>query len=159
MDTTTPTLVIARYKEDISWAKDKPHVVIQKGEDIPNVGREISSWFWFIIQNYDKLEGEYIFCQGNPFDHAPNIIDAQNYKCKPDGSPHHPGLPIHEVATELGLPILDEYVFKPGAQHKISAEEIKRKPITWYAKALYLSLQEDKQYPWCFERLVNYLYN
>lgn len=159
MDIGTSTLVIARYDEDISWAKDMRHVVIQKDKDIPNKGREISSWFWFILSNYDTLEGTYIFAQGHPFDHAKNITDASIVVCDKRGAPHHSGLPIHEVADALGLPLLDHYEFRPGAQHQATATQIRSRSYEWWAKAFWLSLNDEKQYPWVFERLIKYLYN
>jgi hypothetical protein len=158
MDFGSQTLVIARHEEDISWAKDKNHVVIQKGHHLPNIGREISSWFYFILTNYETLQGEYIFAQGHPFDHARDILDGVTHTCKPNGSPEHPGLDIHKVAKELDLPILDEYVFLAGAQHKATAEQIKKRPYEWYAKAFLLSLNEEEQNPWIFERLIPYIY-
>ena len=153
-----PTLVVARHNEDISWIGNRPHVIIQKGKDLPNIGREISSWFWFILREYDKIQGEYIFCQGHPFDHAPNITDGKAHTCKADGSPEHPGLDIHWIAKELDLPILNEYTFIAGAQHKVTAEQIHTKTYEWYAKAFQLSLNENKQAPWIFERLIPYIY-
>ena len=158
MDFRTRTLVIARNDEDITWAKDKNHVVIQKGHHLPNIGREISSWFYFILTNYETLEGDYVFCQGHPFDHAPNITDGVEHRSKPNGAPDHSGLDIHRIAAELDLPILDEYVFLAGAQHETSAEQIKRRPYEWYAKAFLLSLDEKNQVPWIFERLIPYIY-
>src|SRR5690606_9595889 len=106
------TYVIARYKEDISWSDSLNRVVIQKDTDLPNLGREISSFLYFIVTNYERLEGEYIFCQGNPLPHAPDVTTREFGKrvtCKADGSPQHKGLPIHEVCRALDLPLLEEY--------------------------------------------------
>ena len=158
-----PTLVIAKYQEDISWADNYTKAVIQKGVDMPNIGREISSFFWFILTNYDKLEGDYIFLQGHPFDHCANVLDILDqpyygvvHKCKGDGSPEHNGLNVSGIAVELNLPVLDEYTFYAGAQHRASTEQIKKRPYEWYAKAFSLSLQG--QNPWAFERLIPCIY-
>lgn len=159
------TLVIARYNEDISWSEGLNKVVIQKGTDIPNIGREISSYLWFILSNYDILKGEYIFVQGYPFDHDSSILnhlfDTQTYgiehTCDKHGNPDHPSLNLHEIAQELDLPVLDTYLFKAGAQHRASAEQIRNRPYEWYAKAYYLSL--IGQNPYCFERLIPYIYS
>lgn len=159
MDTTAtkPTLVIARHQENIDWAKDYKHVVIQKGKDMPNIGLEVGSFLHFIVSNYDKLKGEYIFVQGNPFDHY-NPLDGKErttFECKPDGTPHHPNLPIHSICKELDLPILEAYEFNPGGQFKTNSDTIKKRPWEWYVKALHLSLVDNN--PWVFERLWNYI--
>lgn len=70
-------IVIARYKEDISWIDsiiDKNfdiniHVYNKhKGENLlPNVGREGHTYVYHIIDKYHDLR-DTIFLQGNPFD-------------------------------------------------------------------------------------------
>lgn len=160
MDTTTrkPTLVIARYQEDVSWAKDYKHVIIQKDEDMPNVGLEPASFLYFIVTNYLKLEGEYYFVQGNPFDHG-NPIDnnpGDTHTSRPDGCPSHCGLQLHDTCMALGLEIRDTYTFTAGGQFKTTAEEIRKRPWEWYVKALYLTTQG--QVPWEFERLWGYIF-
>jgi|LakMenEpi03Aug12_release.lakeMendotaPanAssembly.Ray.scaffolds.fasta_scaffold90061_1 hypothetical protein len=71
-------IVIAKYKEDISWSnKFKTSKVIiydKSGEDngfinLPNVGRESHTYLTHIINNYDNLPDYTCFLQGNPFDH------------------------------------------------------------------------------------------
>lgn len=159
MDSTKQTLVIARYNEDVSWSNKYKRIIIQKDEDVPNIGREITSFLYFIVTNYGKIEGDYVFCQGTPFDHAPNILKGEygtTYTCNANGNPHHPGLDIHAVCRELDLPILEEYTFTPGGQFKVSAETIKKRPWEWYVKAMYLSTQGKN--PWIFERLWNYIF-
>lgn len=153
MESTTPTLVIARYQEDVEWSKNHKSVIIQKDVDIPNVGLEPASFLYFIVTHYQKLEGEYIFVQGNPFDHG-NPINGNpgsTHTSKPDGCPDHCGLKLHEVCLALDLPIRDTYTFTAGGQFKTTAEEIKKRPWEWYVKALYMTTQG--QTPWVFERL------
>jgi hypothetical protein len=139
--------VIARYKENTGWAKDISHTIIQKGDDMPNIGREPSSFLLFIVNNYEKLQGEYHFVQGNPFDHSSKTLIYS----RPDGAPHHPGLDLHSVCSALELPLLDEYPFTPGGQFTVTTEQIKSRPWEWYVHALYLSTQKEN--PWAFERL------
>lgn len=153
-----PTLVIARYNEDISWSDGKKRVIIQKDEDIPNIGHEPTSFLLYIIKEYCRLEGTYYFVQGNPYDHW-NPLDGKDrtkFISKPNGTPHHQGLPIHEVCKELELPILDEYEFHPGGQFEVTAEQIKERPWEWYVKALHICTKGEN--PWVFERLWNYIF-
>ena len=160
MDTRQPTLVIARHEESLDWllGREEKHIVIQKGVDTPNIGREPISFLYFIVRDYEKLQGDYIFVQGKPFDHQ-NPLDGQKrekFKCKPNGSPHHAGLEIHAVCKELDLPILEEYEFDPGGQFKVSAEQIKERPWEWYIKALHITTKGEN--PWVLERLWNYIW-
>jgi hypothetical protein len=157
MDTSEQTLVIARHKENLDWVKSK-HIVIQKDKDLPNIGHEPTSFLFFIVKNYCQLEGEYIFVQGNPFDHHNPLDgkDRERFTCEPDGAPHDSGLLIHEVCKELDLPILDEYQFHPGGQFKVTAEQIKQREWVWYVKAL--ALCNEGKNPWVFERIWDYIW-
>ena len=76
-------IIVARYREDISWTKHFPKVLIyNKGDKLncpneimlTNVGREGHTYYKYIYDNYDKLEDYTVFLQGNPYDHSPNII-------------------------------------------------------------------------------------
>jgi hypothetical protein len=84
------TIVVARYREDISWTDQFPFaniVIYNKGERLlesdkkyneillENVGREGHSYYKYIYDNYDQLDDYTIFLQGHPFDHSPNIIE------------------------------------------------------------------------------------
>ena len=78
-------VIIAKYKEDISWleAMDKSHIYLyDKGftennsikgfahyEQRPNVGRESETYLYHIIKHYDNLPDFLILLQGNPFYH------------------------------------------------------------------------------------------
>lgn len=80
-------LVVARYKEDVSWVFSIPNninaIVYNKfyKEDetannitLPNVGREAHTYLYHIVKNFDKLSEHTIFSQGNPFDHSPKFL-------------------------------------------------------------------------------------
>lgn len=77
-------IIIARYKEDISWTQELtvPFIIYNKGPDeipnsikIPNnAAKEADTYLTHIITNYDKLEGDLYFLQGNPFDHMERSI-------------------------------------------------------------------------------------
>lgn len=152
--------VIARHTEDISWAKDLQKTVIQKGVDMPNLGREPASYFLFIIENYEMLSGEYVFCQGNPFDHSHDFLSkiqdtnyvGQLHISDCNGEPSDRGFNIDNLLIELGLPTKSEYKFRAGCQFKVSAEEIKSHPYELYVKMLYLEMQGRN--PWAFERMM-----
>lgn len=77
-------IVIARYNEDLNWIKDKPFsshpiIVYNKGgnkdfkktdkiieiKDLENVGREIHTYLYHIINNYDNLAEVTIFLPGS----------------------------------------------------------------------------------------------
>ena len=80
-------LVIARYNEDLTWLKDVPKTIkltiYNKGEDnikypfinLPNIGRESHTYLYHIINNYDKLADQTIFCQGDSIFHSPGFIN------------------------------------------------------------------------------------
>ena len=74
----TSILVIARYNEDISWARQFSNkVIFNKGSretipedlqnysiELPNVGREAHTILHYIIENYDILPDVVVFSQG-----------------------------------------------------------------------------------------------
>lgn len=86
-------VVIARYREDISWIAAIPQkcrVWILCAEFLPIVtprqakcqiildgGNEVGSITSYIIQNYGDLPEYVCFCQGNPFDHC--VQDGSSY--------------------------------------------------------------------------------
>lgn len=83
-------LVVAYYNQDISWTSelsdDISVKIYRKGtipyleSDIvlPNIGREIHTYFYHIIKNYQNLADYTFFAQDAPFDHFENIIDVIN---------------------------------------------------------------------------------
>ena len=82
-------IVIAKYNEDITWAKQLEEAIIYdkndkndkskdsgvKGMVIPltNVGREGHTYYKYIYDNYEDLSDYTMFLQGHPFDHYSNI--------------------------------------------------------------------------------------
>lgn len=131
--------VIARYEEDISWTNklNSKFFIVEKNIHLPNIGREASSYIWYIINYYDTLEGNYLFCQG---DYKPHKISIFDYSCDWEGKPHHHNiLRIKEFADKINIEIPEILEFTAGAQFEVSAEQIKQKSIEWY-KSLYESL-------------------
>lgn len=161
-------VVIARNDEPLRWTSDlnRP-VIVQKGQHLPNIGREASSYLWFIVSNYGLIQSQdFVFCQGDPFPHDKDFvqnIEKDNYygkwlQCGNDGLPdHNEILNIDPIRKALGLKKQKTYKFKSGACFKVSAEEIKQRPLSFYAKALALSLEAEKA-PWVFERLWGYIF-
>ncbi len=165
------TAVIARYQEDISWTKNLPPdvtpYVVQKGEQLPNIGRESLSYLWFITNFYDQLNGWYYFVQGDPFGH-PNPPTFREERCPElfgywnltdeQGGPMHDGLPIAEFAAEAGITI-DSYPseFFSGAQFLTDAAGIRAWPLNFYHRLVVMHDSYDKA-PWVMERLWNWLF-
>jgi len=125
-------IVVARYNENLDWlkeikkSKDIKITVYNKGKDdidvpfipLPNVGRESHTYLYHIINNYDNLADQTIFCQGDPISHSPDFINLINkYRKKfepvqplsirfwPEGVPPHyepnPPLPTIEATKNL----------------------------------------------------------
>lgn len=160
-------LVIARYQENIEWANKYPeYVIIQKDKDIPNTGREASSYAWYIIQNYDNLPENITFCQGNPFEHVDTLDHPPTtsivplgriYQSDHRGNPHHPQLQIPELAHKLGIEIPEKLDFIVGAQFTVHRDIIRKRPKEFYVK-LYNLANTFPEAPWCLERLWIYIF-
>lgn len=162
-------LIVAKYQEDTSWVNgiDWDVHVITNGVDRENTGREAGVWFWWIVQNYEKIKPEetYAFVQGDPFPHCVDIHDRllQSYskftplanvafECQGDGSPHHPGIPVADSALRwFNMDVEEPIEFYPGAQFAISGEDLLRYPKGFY-EAMELNMEEEHA-PWCMERL------
>lgn len=88
------TLVVARYKEDISWVERVPEtfrvVIYNKGGSLPpvsradvevagleNVGREAETYLRHLRDHPPSgaSKGYTVFCQGHPFVHSPDFLD------------------------------------------------------------------------------------
>ena len=90
-------LVVARFEEDLRWIRRVPKsvrvTIYNKGvspalppdfpkrdgmEVIPlgNEGREAGTYLRHLVGRYDSLTPITVFCQGHPFDHAPDFHDC-----------------------------------------------------------------------------------
>lgn len=170
---TLKTVVVARLNEDLSWTdklnKDIKVDVVQKGVDLEEYGREAASFFWYIIKHYNKLKGHYIFVQGKPFDHAPQLVEKVN-ECSEEpyiefGNELHqdtkiskfhsnPTVNIGEVYEGLfNKPSPEKFGFVAGGgQFMVSTNNIKRHNKSFYEKALSVC-RNNEMAPWIFERL------
>ncbi|MCZ7569853.1 MAG: DUF3431 domain-containing protein [Ardenticatenaceae bacterium] len=80
----TAEIVIARYREDVSWARRLPYrvTIYDKGGDwrggirLPNVGRESHTYLYHIVTRYERLADATVFLQGDPFPHRPDLREA-----------------------------------------------------------------------------------
>ena len=176
-------LVLAKYKEDISWAfrllndhRLTDVIVMNKDEasyktgfdyDLKNdAGREATSYFRYIIENYDTLEGEYVLSQGRCEDQAPELPEkifsdqryfGYRYDCDANGFPNYPNLCLSAYCELFDLPPQEQYRFRCGSFFKVSAEEIRSKSLGWYQKAFQIASVEAVS-SHCFERLWPIIY-
>lgn len=179
-------LVIAKYKEDISWL-DKINVntiVYDKGPDgnLKNIGREAHTYVHHIVKNYDSLSEWTAFAQAKPFDHCARFMDLINEfdkvksqneqekffflgtwitKCDINGNPHHPNLDLKRFQELIFNDVpLQEMTFVAGAQFIVHVDLIKNKSKLFWENML--SVFEDQlheQDAWCAERLWPYIFN
>jgi len=174
-------LVIAKYREDVSWADqfrgirrtvyDKSGTVRENA--LPNVGREAHTYLHHILTRYDDLAETTVFLQGDPYDHVPdaheqvwNLEKGAGYRnlCDHilvedgDGEPVHPGLRVKEMyGALLGAPAADYYICHSAACFAVSRESIHARPRSFYQRAMGLVL-DRKLGPWEIERLWQYIF-
>jgi hypothetical protein len=160
-------IVIARYKENLDWAKSLKYKIniFNKNEDdyalfennLPNVGREGHTHFKYIIDNFDNLPQYIAFLQGHPFDHCHDVIDKINnfnfnIEFMPLGNTIEltrdiPSIneQIYLFSKTIGFELKYPVYCVPGAQYIISSNIIKQKPIEFYKKII--SLLDKEIYP------------
>ena len=163
-------IVVAQYHENIDWTQGLNAIVYKKGIDLPNVGREASTWLHYICTNYNNLPEYICLLQGDPFTHFPNILEwISKWEPRPlpiyflgprlydnsFGSPHHwrGQIPIGTYYKEFFTnkpPRL--FIFSAGAQYLFHRSRVLNKPLEWFQK-LYEKSMEDPISPWVFERL------
>lgn len=168
------TIVVAQYKEDLSWTEPYKEdvVVIKKKREIPNIGREPYSYIWYILQNYDNLEGKYFFLQGNPLDHCPGLAqelsntegdfrwfsDRSNLVCDLMGRPHD-SVNIQKFLQSCGITYNHNTITFTGCcLFMLSAQRIKSKPREYYALILN-AITSTHRGEYAFERCVGILFN
>ena len=165
-------IVVARYLERQKWFEKYPEArVYSKNVDIPNWGRESSTYLHHIINNYDCLAEHTIFCQADPHDHSKKFEDEiKDYEydfkeygdwmvnSKGNGAPQHVGLKIDEKSLEIFGITLKEYGFVSGAQFVISKSTLLERPKEFY-EYLLKYCEEDEDAPWVLERLWRQVFN
>jgi hypothetical protein len=148
-------IIVSKYKEDISWTKNIKYPVtiynknIEENNkdyiDLLNFGREGHTFFYHIVNNYDRLPDYLCFLQGDPFDHCKDVIDKiNNFNFMEEfyilgdlvRLPLDPGLCINienyskYIGFSLSLPVY----MVPGGQYIISKRIIQKKPKEFYEK-------------------------
>ena len=172
-------IIVAQYKEDVSWVHQVSHEwepwVITKDKDIPNVGREPSTFFWAMHQMYDSLQPDDVlaFVQGDPFPHFPMVVefllmsqDIDGYislgiqieTSDPVGAPHNTGpnhynLPVAEKLKQwFDKDWGDNIIFTAGGQFIVTGKDILHYPKEFYTM-LYDEMCSDPNIPYVMERL------
>ena len=183
-------LVVARHEEDLRWLRRVPEAIrttiynkgltpalpegfeLRQGSRVltlPNVGREAHSYLTHFVECYDSLALVTVFCQGRPFDHAPDFHDILRCLAKKgersvpfrwygflDESddlfgrrlfvPWNKNLDGRELSTGrlfeqlFGEPSPHFFYFRGGAQFAVTREAVHERPREFYVRAMELSL-------------------
>jgi hypothetical protein len=193
-------VLIAAYNRDYHYWIQKLNKnikvsVYRKGDDlnIPdeiyienNVGRDVHTYFYHIVNNYENLADYTLTAQDYCFDHVSNYIDIINgdtatfnsyakqsfqngcwffctslpvLKCDKFGNPHHEGLDLENawnIFFKGECP--DALEFTPTGHFCITKEHAHKRPLSFYKKILNF-LETDKNAPWIIERLEPYIFN
>ena len=169
-------LIVARFDEDLSWLRKVDpawHVnVVTKGIDVPNTGREASSYLWAMENICYEDDGWVCFVQGNPFEHFDDVLAALNdppqyplqfvplvhrYEMtNASGAPHDADLPVREFFERFigPWPTTDDgtIAFGPGAQFVVPAAYI-RGHTKDEIRELRKAIDEHPEGAWAMERL------
>jgi hypothetical protein len=171
-------IVVARWDEDVSWAREYPHVIYDKGGaplDTQGLnvifmssnpeGHESHTYLHHIIQNYSRLDEWTTFVQGWPFDHADQW--KKEWNAEPEsgfawvghwlptddvqGKPHHfqCDLPVGMAYSAIfNKPARNEYTFIAGAQFVASRDRIRSKPRAFYEHVQELGFTPGLEKDW-----------
>ena len=178
-------IIIAKYKEDISWVNMLHHsyMVYDKSKNIPNVGRESETYLRYIIENYDNLPDYVVFLQGNPFDHLKignieflnNEIDSI-HDCKSMICLNYIANAGHNAITRtkesfqalFDTPLPKLFSFSPGAQFIVPKDCILHRPKSFYETIRNVMSDIDNKTisyanclvcPWTIEQMWSYIFN
>jgi len=153
---------------------------------LPNLGREAHTYLHHIVLNYEKPMDLTVFSQGKPFDHVPDfhtilrqlssgslrvvgfrwlgfIIDRddrsgsllfKHWRGNADGR----ALNMEGFCRAIGRkPIPENFIFYPGAHFVVTSQAIRRRPLSFYRKALEISAAfPDAAH--CFERCWDWIF-
>ncbi|GAB3555569.1 DUF3431 domain-containing protein [Spirosoma fluminis] len=154
---------------------------------LPNIGREAHTYLHHIVSRYNDLSEWTVFCQGKPFDHAydfkktlqrlaeapegaspfrwlGHLIDTDDdqgerlfrpWSKNQDGR----GLDLRSFHQALfGTDGPELYTFVLGAQFVVHQDVVRRRPLTFYKRALDVSVTfTDAAH--CFERCWDRVFN
>lgn len=112
-------IVVAKYKEDISWFfhmdLEKLYVYDKSGDEyspficLENKGREGSTFLGHIIEHYDNLPDYLVLVQGSPFAHMKPEINPRNFQENLDK--------LVEKKPEKTQPLFCDYWEEPTSFH------------------------------------------
>jgi hypothetical protein len=191
-------LVVARFREDLRWVGNVPAAVrvavYDKGGGLggpfparaevvplPDAGHEDHTYLHHLALRYDDLAPVTVFCQGHPFDHAPDlhrvlrtlaaggervedfrwlgfVIDSDDPRGRRLFVPWSKNRDRRELDLDgfhrrlFGSPAPEVLRFYPGATFAVSAACARRRPREFYRRARDLAL-EFPDAGHCFERL------
>lgn len=179
------TIVISAYNENLKWCNriTRPNtniIIIDKGNStvlpdiklkeyikLENIGREAHSFSYYLSNMFssDDCSDSFMFLQGNPFDHCPDVLyhinsdsllgeymeltnnhfplsdwDRGRHLCTAD---------LLEILLDTKWP-LPVYNFPCGAQSYITKNVILNRP-SWFWKILL------NNFPWKTENMIPYL--
>jgi hypothetical protein len=151
-------IVIAKFKEDVSWSEQlSEHNIIVYNKDpedkrwdnnLTNYGKDAETHLYHIINNYDNLADYTAFLQGNPFDHWFDTIKHIN-RFKKDLS-FLPLGPVYkrdiqeyedycvELCKKFNIEYEVPFYFIGGMQIILSKEQIHKR-----SKQFYISLHKS----------------
>ena len=155
-------IVIAKYKEDISWSDcylanatiySKDPRDASRFRVLPNLGREGGTYLLHIAENYDRLADWTLFLQGDPFPHP--LLPFQQY-----ASTDLPFVAAHRIRQSMDWtvpwsapaqridravmmdflrllesdPAITEFTWTQGAQFAVAREQIRKRPLSYYQR-------------------------
>lgn len=159
------TLIIAACNgELIQWSNAlRPAWNVFACYDFHPEGREAYVYLEYIVSHYADLDGDYVFCQGEPREHDTKFLEhledpviryyGYSASCDPLGLPHCGWTPMHSWCDVLGLPKLLEYKFVAGAQYRVDAGTIRCRSREFYWALLNLATIKGNKSAWVLERL------
>jgi hypothetical protein len=124
-------LVVAAYREDLSWLRDVriPVLIYSKDPgnrpglsnvlyvDQQNVGREASAYLAHIVANYDRLADVSFFVQGDALRHSPDLLDRLEHPYQEPTSltaEYAPHFPPREIKDQDRVYTIHGHVVRLG---------------------------------------------
>jgi len=184
-------LVVARYNEDVEWVKELgiPYIIYNKGKDLgkgyfsyklENIGRDVHTYFYHIVNVYPNFSDVTFFVQGSPDGpgHGKNIVKIKNIiknKEVPDflslgrfralsddrGFPFHrkDPIPVGQVYEFIfGEKSPGKFEFIRGGQFAVSREVLLSHSLEFYNKIYQITREEKYRASWTLERMLHLIF-
>jgi hypothetical protein len=186
-------LVVARCEEDLRWLRRVPEkirvTIYNKGSELksgsaiperegtrvlqlPNIGREAHTYLAHLTECRESLAPVTVFCQGHPFDHAPDFHQCLQALSRGDEMPspflwygflddtddrngrrlfvpwskNREGKELFtgKIYEELfGKMSPELFHFRGGAQFSVTREAVLHHPVEFYRRALRVSVEVE----------------